>query len=84
MPEQLRPLYTVHMTESSDRLMQQLSFAIRNPINVILGTLDLHSTTTTTPEQDHYLRMVRRSAQQLLDTSESLLDLYEMESGRMA
>ncbi|MCB1167458.1 MAG: response regulator [Leptospiraceae bacterium] len=83
MPEQLRPLYTVHMTESSDRLMQQLSFAIRNPINVILGTLDLHSTTTTTPEQDHYLRMVRRSAQQLLDTSESLLDLYEMESGRM-
>lgn len=61
--------------------MQQLSFAIRNPINVILGTIDLHSTTETTPEQDHYMQMIRRSAMQLMEASDSLLDLFELRSG---
>lgn len=69
------------MAEVPERLIQQLSFAIRNPINVILGTLDLHQTTVTTPEQDHYLEMVHRSARQLMDASDALLDLYEINTG---
>ena len=69
------------MSDFSDRLIQQLSFAIRNPINVIMGTLDLHRTTQMTPEQEHCLDMVQRSAQQLMDASDSLLDLYELNSG---
>ena len=69
------------MSDYPDRLIQQLSFAIRNPINVILGTVDLHSTTETTPEQEHYIQMVRRSAMQLMEASDSLLDLFELRSG---
>ncbi|MBI40123.1 MAG: hypothetical protein CMF59_11020 [Leptospiraceae bacterium] len=69
------------MSDLPDRLIQQLSFAIRNPINVILGTIDLQSTTETTPEQDHYMQMIRRSAMQLMEASDSLLDLFELRSG---
>ncbi|MEQ8351946.1 MAG: response regulator [Leptospiraceae bacterium] len=69
------------MSDLPDRLIQQLSFAIRNPINVILGTIDLHGTTETTPEQDHYMQMIQRSAMQLMEASDSLLDLFELRSG---
>jgi signal transduction histidine kinase len=71
-------------TESKARLLNSVSHELRSPVTSVLGLARLMADTTPgTPESERQLQLITRSASDLLDLVNQLLDLAKVEYGRL-
>ena len=63
--------------------LSSMSHELRTPMTGIMGICDLLMSSPQTPEQAKMTRMLRQSAQILLDLLNDILDLAKIEAGRM-
>lgn len=73
--------------EAADRaksdFLATMSHEIRTPLNGVIGTADLISRTEMTPQQDDYVRTIRKSAETLLYVINDILDLTKLEARQL-
>lgn len=72
--------------ELKSKFLSNMSHEFRSPLNSILaltGLLREHSDGTLTPEQTQQVEYIRRSAQDLLELVNDLLDLAKVEAGKL-
>lgn len=65
------------------KILSNIGHEFRTPMNGILGFLYLLEKTNPTPKQTEYLKMTSNSAKSLMSNIETLLDLAQMQSGRL-
>ena len=65
------------------KFLSNIGHEFRTPMNGILGFIELLEKSDPTEKQSEYLQMVHTSAQSLMTNIESLLDLAQMQSGRL-
>ena len=70
--------------ELKTKILSNIGHEFRTPMNGILGFLYLLEKTNPTPKQLEYLKMTNSSAKSLMSNIETLLDLAQMHSGRLA
>ena len=63
--------------------LSSMSHELRTPMTGIMGICDLLTSSPQTPEQAKMSRMLRESAQILLDLLNDILDLAKVEAGRL-
>lgn len=63
--------------------LSNMSHELRTPMTGIMGICDLLTSSDQPPEQANMTRMLRQSAQILLELLNDILDLAKIESGRM-
>lgn len=74
----------IEQVEASKRkFLNNISHEFRTPMNGILGFLDLLKQSHPTTKQNEYIEMVDRSATHMMSTIETLLDLAQMQSGKL-
>nr|WP_281497716.1 TMAO reductase system sensor histidine kinase/response regulator TorS [Ferrimonas balearica] len=61
-----------------------MSHEIRTPMNGILGTAELMADADLTPQQRHYLDVIHRSGEALLDVLNDVLDYSKIEAGHLS
>ncbi len=66
------------------KFLSNIGHEFRTPMNGILGFVDLLHKTQLTPKQIEYLSMINRSSRNLLTNIETLLDLSQMQGGRLS
>lgn len=69
--------------EAKSRFLANMSHEIRNPMNGVLGMLQLLERHELSPEARGYLRAARSSAETLLTVINDVLDLSKIRAGRM-
>ena len=78
-------LHAKQAAEEADRLKSEfiasVSHELRTPLNAITGFMQILKDTNLTEQQDEYLRLAGKSADQLLLLINDLLDLSRIESG---
>ncbi|MCE5233311.1 MAG: response regulator [Xanthomonadaceae bacterium] len=68
---------------AKSEFLATMSHEIRTPLNGILPLLDIVLGTSLTPEQRDYLGTAHRSAQELLDIVDDILDYSKIEAGKL-
>jgi two-component system, sensor histidine kinase and response regulator len=71
-------------TQLKEQFLANTSHELRTPMNGIMGMIDLLRTTDLTPEQDEYAGVVNQCATDLLTIINDLLDMSQIEAGKMA
>jgi len=65
------------------KFLANIGHEFRTPMNGILGFVDLLSKTTPTERQVEYIRSIQGSSRNLMSNIENLLDLAQMQTGRL-
>ena len=66
-----------------ENFLANMSHEIRTPMNGVLGVANLLAKTVLSPEQQEYLRIIRRSGQHLLAVLNDVLDMAKIASGKL-
>ena len=70
-------------SRAKTEFVTNMSHEVRTPLNGILGMAGLLQNTELTPEQSHYLSMVKTSAEALMHVMNDVLDFSKIEAGRL-
>ncbi len=74
---------TQEVEKLKTKFLANIGHEFRTPMNGILGFIDLLEKAGPTAKQSEYLNMTHTSARNLMSNIESLLDLAQMQSGRL-
>ena len=75
---------TQEVEKLKTKFLANIGHEFRTPMNGILGFVDLMNKTELTKKQREYLGMIHRSSKNLLTNIETLLDLSQMQGGRLS
>ena len=64
--------------------MANTSHEIRTPMNAIVGVTELFKKTQLTPQQIEYLTIIEKSAGNLLNIINDILDISKIESNKLS
>lgn len=70
-------------SRAKSNFLAMMSHEIRTPMNAVIGTLDLLSQTSLTPEQEQFINTIRGGSETLLALLNDVLDLSKIESGKL-
>ncbi len=73
----------VKIEQLKSKFLANIGHEFRTPMNGILGFVELLSKTSPTETQAEYIRSVQGSARNLMSNIENLLDLAQMQNGRL-
>ena len=76
-------LKTKEVEKLKTKFLSNIGHEFRTPMNGILGFVDLLGKTDLDKTQREYLNMINRSSKNLMANIETLLDLSQMQSGRL-
>ncbi|MEA3369751.1 MAG: response regulator [Campylobacterota bacterium] len=76
-------LKTKEVEKLKTKFLSNIGHEFRTPMNGILGFVELLGKTDLDKKQREYLNMINRSSKNLMANIETLLDLSQMQSGRL-
>ncbi len=76
-------LKTKEVEKLKTKFLSNIGHEFRTPMNGILGFVELLNKTDLDKKQKEYLSMINRSSKNLMANIETLLDLAQMQSGRL-
>lgn len=76
-------LKTQEVEKLKTKFLSNIGHEFRTPMNGILGFIDILNKTKLDSKQEEYLQMISRSAKNLMSNIEMLLDLSQMQGGRL-
>lgn len=74
---------TIAVEKLKSKFLANIGHEFRTPMNGILGFIELLEKSDPTERQGEYLNMIHSSARNLMSNIESLLDLAQMQGGRL-
>ena len=74
---------TQEVEKLKTKFLSNIGHEFRTPMNGILGFIDILNKTKLDAKQEEYLQMISRSAKNLMSNIEMLLDLSQMQGGRL-
>ncbi len=71
-------------TQLKEQFLANTSHELRTPMNGIMGMIDLLATSQLTPDQREYAEAIRQCSDDLLTIINDILDLSQIEAGRLS
>ena len=85
--EKLETKKIIENAKASDRAKSQfiatMSHEIRTPMNGVIGMVEMLKSTTLDKEQTHYVEVISRSGEALMNIINDILDYSKIEAGKM-